>query len=97
MAPRTEVSEDEIQSYASERLWGVSIEKIARDNEVSQARVRKALTLAAKRIAPRTRERTDLTYQVVQDAVKAAKSLADAARKLGTSTRTLRQRLQKGE
>jgi hypothetical protein len=67
--------------------------QIAEVNQVPVGRVRRALAEASRRLAPRTRNRKDLTPEVVREAFEAVGSLAQAARKLGTTPRTLRLRL----
>jgi transposase-like protein len=84
-------------SYIDDYLRGESVESIAAGYGVSPGRVRRALTEASRQLVPKTRRREDLTFEVVRDAVAAAASLAEAARKLGTTTRTLRLRLKGGD
>lgn len=83
----------EMLTYTTERIKGYSFEEIAARNGVSVGRVKRVLTQVARACTPRTRRREDLTPAVVNQAVKAAASLAEAARKLGTTPRTLRLRL----
>jgi len=85
-------------AYIDDFLRGEAIESIAKGYGVSVGRVRRVLTEASLRLAPKSRQRADLTVEVVHAAVDAAASLAEAARKLKTSPRTLRLRLrQRGE
>ncbi len=86
-------SHAEAQTYATERIDGYSFEEIADRNMVSVGRVKRVLAQVAKVCTPRTRRRNDLTVEAVREAVATATSLAEAARKLGTTPRTLRLRL----
>lgn len=91
---KREISSNELATYSHDFLQGDRIEAIAQANGVPVGRVRRALAEAARRLAPKTRNRLDLTPETVREAVDASASLAEAARKLGTTTRTLRLRLQ---
>lgn len=93
---KREISTNELATYAHDFLHGDSLVQIAEVNHVPVGRVRRALAEASRRLAPRTRNRKDLTPDAVREAVEAAPSLAQAARNLGTTPRTLRLRLQGG-